>query len=421
MRDGKEVSSLKTGETGWIVVNQTPFYAESGGQQGDTGRFVGAAGEAAITDVQKMVGDLHAHHAKVDKGELKLGDDLVMTIDPIRRAQLRAHHSATHLLHEALRRRLGTHVSQKGSLVAPDRLRFDISHSKPVSAEELRAIEDEVNDRIRHNSPVETRLMTPDEAIAAGADGAVRREVRRGSARALDGGRSRQGGRREVFGRALRRHPRRGAPATSALFRIVGEGAVSSGVRRIEALAGAAAEAYVRHQADLLAEAAATLKTRPEDLPARLAALVEGQRRIERELSDARKALALAGGDSGAGNAPADETRDIGGVRMIGRVLNGVPGKDLKGMADEFKKKMGSGVVALIGIEDGKASAVVGVTDDLAKTFSAVELVKAGVAALGGKGGGGRPDMAQGGGPDAAKASDALRAIEAAVGAAGAK
>ncbi|MDP1966321.1 MAG: DHHA1 domain-containing protein, partial [Reyranella sp.] len=203
--------------------------------------------------------------------------------------------------------------------------------------------------------------------------------------------------------------------------KIVGEGAVSSGVRRIEALAGAAAEAYVRHQADLLAEAAATLKTRPEDLPARLATLVEGQRRIERELSDARKALALAGSDANAGNAAADEMRDVGGVKMIGRVLNGVPGKDLKGMADEFKKKLGSGVVALIGIEDGKASAVVGVTDELSKSLSAVELVKAGVAALGGKGGGGRADMAQGGGPDASKASDALRAIEAAVDAAGAK
>ena len=420
VRDGKEVASLKAGETGWIVVNQTPFYAESGGQQGDTGRFVGAAGEATITDVQKMVGDLHAHHAKVDKGELKLGDDLVMTIDPIRRAQLRAHHSATHLLHEALRRRLGTHVSQKGSLVAPDRLRFDISHSKPVSAEELRAIEDEVNDRIRHNSPVETRLMTPDEAIAAGAMALFGEkygeEVR---VLSMGGDPDKAGGEKYSVELCGGTHARR--TGDIGLFRIVGEGAVSSGVRRIEALAGAAAEAYVRHQADLLAEAAATLKTRPEDLPARLAALVEGQRRIERELSDARKALALAGADSGAGNAPADETRDIGGVRMIGRVLNGVPGKDLKGMADEFKKKMGSGVVALIGIEDGKASAVVGVTEDLAKTFSAVELVKAGVAALGGKGGGGRPDMAQGGGPDAAKASDALRAIEAAVGAAGAK
>jgi alanyl-tRNA synthetase len=422
--DGKEVPALKAGQTGWIVTNQTPFYAESGGQQGDTGRVVSGAGEATIADVQKMVGDLHAHHATVDKGEFKVGDDLVMTIDPIRRAQLRAHHSATHLLHEALRRHLGTHVSQKGSLVAPDRLRFDISHSKPVSAEELRAIEDEVNDRIRHNSAVETRLMTPDEAIAAGAMALFGEkygeEVRVLSMGGHGGGDAdKEGGEKYSVELCGGTHARR--TGDIGLFKIVAEGAVSSGVRRIEALAGAAAETYVRHQADLLAEAAATLKTRPEDLPARLAALVDGQRRIERELSDARKALALAGSDGGAGGGAADETRDIGGVRMIGRVLNGVPGKDLKGMADEFKKKLGSGVVALIGIEDGKASAVVGVTDDLAKAYSAVDLVKAGVAALGGKGGGGRPDMAQGGGPDAAKASDALRAIEAAVGAAGPK
>jgi len=418
--DGKEVPSLRAGQTGWVITNQTPFYAESGGQQGDTGRLVSGANAASVADVQKMVGDLHVHHATIEKGELKVGDDLVMTIDPIRRAQLRAHHSATHLLHEALRRHLGQHVTQKGSLVAPDRLRFDISHTKPVSAGELRAIEDEVNDRIRHNSAVETRLMTPDEAIAAGAMALFGEkygeEVR---VLSMGGDATVEGGEKYSVELCGGTHARR--TGDIGLFKIVGEGAVSSGVRRIEALAGAAAEAYVRHQADLLIEAAATLKTRPEDLPARLAVLVDGQRRIERELSDARKALALAGSDAGAGNAPADEMRDIGGVKMIGRVLNGVPGKDLKGMADEFKKKLGSGVVALIGIEDGKASAVVGVTDELSKSLSAVELVKAGVAALGGKGGGGRPDMAQGGGPDTAKASDALRAIEAAVGAAGAK
>ena len=389
--DGKEVPSLRAGQTGWVITNQTPFYAESGGQQGDTGRLVSGANAASVADVQKMVGDLHVHHATIEKGELKVGDDLVMTIDPIRRAQLRAHHSATHLLHEALRRHLGQHVTQKGSLVAPDRLRFDISHTKPVSAGELRAIEDEVNDRIRHNSAVETRLMTPDEAIAAGAMALFGEkygeEVR---VLSMGGDATVEGGEKYSVELCGGTHARR--TGDIGLFKIVGEGAVSSGVRRIEALAGAAAEAYVRHQADLLIEAAATLKTRPEDLPARLAALVDGQRRIERELSDARKALALAGSDAGAGNAPADEMRDIGGVKMIGRVLNGVPGKDLKGMADEFKKKLGSGVVALIGIEDGKASAVVGVTDELSRSLSAVELVKAGVAALGGKGGGGRPD-----------------------------
>ena len=409
--DGKEVSSLKANQTGWIITNQTPFYAESGGQQGDQGQLVSGANQGDVLDVQKMVGDLHAHHTKVAKGELKVGDDLVMTVDPIRRAQLRAHHSATHLLHEALRRHLGEHVTQKGSLVAPDRLRFDISHTKAISAEELKRIEDEVNDRIRHNSAVLTRLMTPEEAIAAGAM-ALFGEKYGEEVRVLSMG-SDEGGDKYSVELCGGTHARR--TGDIGLFKIVGEGAVSAGVRRIEALAGHAAEAHVRHQAELLAEAAATLKVRAEDLPARLAALVEGQRRVERELAEARKALALAGGGGAGGGNAADEVRDVGGVKLIGRVLNGVPGKDLKGMADEFKKKLGSGVVALIGVEDGKASAVVGVTDDLSKTLSAVELVKAGVAALGGKGGGGRADMAQGGGPDAAKAPEALKAIEAAL------
>jgi len=409
--DGKEASSLKSGQTGWLVVNQTPFYAESGGQLGDAGRFVGAGGEAAIADVQKMVGSLHAHHAKIDKGEIKVGDDVVMTVDAIRRAQLRAHHSATHLLHEALRRHLGTHVTQKGSLVAPDRLRFDISHTKPISAEELRKVEDEVNERVRLNSSVDTRLMTPEEAIAAGAM-ALFGEKYGEEVRVLSMG----GAQGEKYSVELCGGTHALRTGDIGLFRIVGEGAVSAGVRRIEAVAGNAAEQHVRHQVDLLNEAAAIMKVRAEDLPTRLAALVDGQRKIERELGEARKALALAGsGGTGGGNA-ADEVRDIGGMKLIGRVLNGVPGKDLKGMADAFKKKLGSGVVALIGIEEGKASAVVGVTDDLAKTVNAVDLVKAAVAALGGKGGGGRPDMAQGGGPDADKADDALKAIEAALG-----
>jgi alanyl-tRNA synthetase len=406
--DGKETTVLKPGRKGWLIVNQTPFYGESGGQQGDIGRFVAAGGEAAIHDVQKMVGDLWIHHADVEKGEIKVGDDVVMTVDPIRRAQLRAHHSATHLLHEALRRHLGKHVTQKGSLVAPDRLRFDISHTKPISAEELRAVEDEVNERIRLNSAVETRLMTPEEAIAAGAM-ALFGEKYGEEVRVLSmGGKDGETYSVELCGgtHALR-------TGDIGLFRIVGEGAVSAGVRRIEAVAGNAAEAHVRHQIDLLNQAASVMKVRAEDLPTRLQALIDGQRRIEKELSDARKALALAG-DGGA--SPADEVREVAGVKMIARVLNGVPGKDLKGMADEYKKKLGSGVVALIGVEDGKASAVVGVTEDLAKSLSAVELVKAGVAKLGGKGGGGRPDMAQGGGPDAAKASEALQAIEAALG-----
>ncbi|OFX03311.1 MAG: alanine--tRNA ligase [Alphaproteobacteria bacterium RIFCSPHIGHO2_12_FULL_66_14] len=405
--DGREVQTLKAGQTGWIVANQTPFYAESGGQQGDTGRLASGTNEATVADVQKMVGDLHAHHAMVGKGELKVGDDLVMTIDPVRRAQLRAHHSATHLLHEALRRHLGKHVSQKGSLVAPDHLRFDVSHTKPVSHDELRRIEDEVNDRIRHNSVVDTHLMTPDEAIATGAM-ALFGEKYGEEVRVLSMG-ANEGGEKYSVELCGGTHARR--TGDIGLFRIVSEGAVSSGVRRIVALAGAAAEAYVRHQADLLAEAAATLKTRPEDLPARLATLVEGQRRIERELSDARKALALAG-SSGVSQA-GDEVREIAGMKLVGRVLNGVPAKDLKGMADELMKKHNSDAVMLVGVADGKAANVATFSSSVvSKGFDAVKVVKAGVSVLGGKGGGGRPDMAQGGGPDIAKADEALKAME---------
>ncbi len=408
--DGKEARQLDAGQNGWIVTNQTPFYGESGGQLGDTGRFAGPSGEAVITDTHKMLGALHIHQAKVEKGTLRIGDDVVMTIDPVRRAQLRAHHSATHLLHEALRRHLGKHVTQKGSHVAPNHLRFDLSHTKAISHEELRLIEDEVNDRIRHNSAVDTHLMTPDEAIAAGAM-ALFGEKYGEEVRVLSMGADEDGEKYsvELCGGT---HARR--TGDIGLFKIVSEGAVSSGVRRIEALAGHAAEAYVRHQADLLAEAAAALKVPPEQLPARLATLVDGQRRIERELSEARKALALAGAASGGGASAADEVREIDGMKLVGRVLNGVPAKDLKGMADELMKKHGPDAVMLVGVADGKAANVASFSSSVvSKGFDARDVVTAGVSVLGGKGGGGRPDMAQGGGPDIARAAEALKAMEA--------
>ena len=408
--DGKEARQLGAGQTGWIVTNQTPFYGESGGQLGDTGRFVGPSGEAVITDTHKMLGALHIHQAKVEKGTLRIGDDVVMTIDPVRRAQLRAHHSATHLLHEALRRHLGKHVTQKGSHVAPNHLRFDISHTKAISHEELRRIEDEVNERIRLNGPVATHLMTPDEAIAAGAM-ALFGEKYGDEVRVLSMGAD-EGGEKYSVELCGGTHARR--TGDIGLFKIVGEGAVSSGVRRIEALAGHAAEAHVRHQADLLAEAAAALKVPPEQLPSRLAALVDGQRRIERELSEARKALALAGSGTAGGAAAVDEVREIDGMKLVGRVLNGVPARDLKGMADELMKKHGPDAVMLVGVADGKAANVASFSPGVvSKGFDAREVVKAGVSVLGGKGGGGRPDMAQGGGPDVARAAEALTAMEA--------
>ena len=405
LAEGKPVQSLAQGESGQVVVNQTPFYGESGGQMGDTGRIATATGgDVAVTDTQKRLGDLHVHNVLVEKGSLKVGDDVVLSVDGRRRSALRAHHSATHLLHEALRRHLGDHVTQKGSLVAPDRLRFDISHSKAIAVDELRAIEDEVNARIRLNTPVDTRLMTPDEAIAAGAM-ALFGEKYGDEVRVLS-----MGGEGEKYSVELcgGTHARR--TGDIGLFKVVGEGAVAAGVRRIEAMAGAAAEAYVREQGDQLARAANALRVRPEELAPRLTAMIDAQRKLDRELGEARKALALAG--SGASKAADSGPKDVGGVKLIARRLDGVPGKDLKGMADDFKKQVGSGVVALVGIEDGKASAVIGVTEDLVARLSAVDLVRAAVTALGGKGGGGRPDMAQAGGPDGAKAGAALSAIE---------
>jgi alanyl-tRNA synthetase len=408
LADGKDVPSLAQGQSGQVVVNQTPFYGESGGQMGDTGRIATASGgDIAVTDTLKKLGDLHVHNVRVEKGSLTVGDDVVLSVDGARRSALRAHHSATHLLHEALRRHLGDHVTQKGSLVAPDRLRFDISHSKAVAADELRAVEDEVNARIRLNTPVDTRLMTPDEAIAAGAM-ALFGEKYGEEVRVLS-----MGGEGEKYSVELcgGTHARR--TGDIGLFKIVGEGAVAAGVRRIEAMAGAAAEAYVREQGDQLAKAAGALRVRPDELAARLTAMMDAQRKLDRELGEARKALALAGG--GQNKAADSGPKDVGGVKLIARRLDGVPGKDLKGMADDFKKQVGSGVVALVGVEDGKASAVIGVTEDLIGRLSAVDLVRAAVTALGGKGGGGRPDMAQGGGPDAARADAALLAVEAAI------
>ncbi|MBX3501809.1 MAG: alanine--tRNA ligase [Alphaproteobacteria bacterium] len=409
LADGQEVQSLAQGQSGQAVVNQTPFYGESGGQMGDTGRIATAGGgDIAVTDTLKKLGDLHVHNVLVEKGTLNVGDDVVLSVDGRRRSALRAHHSATHLLHEALRRHLGDHVTQKGSLVAPDRLRFDISHGKAIAFDELRAIEDEVNARIRLNTPVDTRLMTPDEAIAAGAM-ALFGEKYGEEVRVLS-----MGGEGEKYSVELcgGTHARR--TGDIGLFKIVGEGAVAAGVRRIEAMAGAAAEAYVRDQGDQLAKAANALRVRPDEVAPRLMAMIDSQRKLERELGEARKALALAG--SGSASKAADSgPKEVGGVKLIARRLDGVPGKDLKGMADDFKKQVGSGVVALVGVEDGKASAVIGVTDDLVARLSAVELVRAAVAALGGKGGGGRPDMAQGGGPDAAQADAALQAVEAAI------
>ena len=414
--EGKEVEQAEAGTAVQILLNQTPFYGESGGQMGDSGALFAAAEasgggiEIAVSDTQKQAGDLHVHHGTVTRGTLRLGQALELRVDGTRRAQLRAHHSATHLLHEALRRRLGEHVTQKGSLVAPDRLRFDISQPKPLSPDDIQAVEQLVNARVRANAEVLTRYMTPEEAIEAGAlalfgekYGDEVRVVSMGGAEATDSS-ERQFSTELCGGTHVRR------TGDIGFFKIVGESALSSGVRRLEALAGEAALAWAERQEALLEEASAALRVAPGKLPERIAGLLEERRKLERELAETRRKLA-----TGEGAAAALEVREVGGVKMVARVLEDVPPKDLKPMADDLKKQVGSGVVTVIAVNEGKASLVVGVTGDLTSTLSAVDLVRAGSAAIGGKGGGGRPDMAQAGGPEGTKAADAVQAIEAAL------
>jgi alanyl-tRNA synthetase len=408
LRDGSPVGEAAAGADIGLIVNQTPFYAESGGQVGDTGTILSAGGaELAVRDTVKKAGELHVHLGRLTHGALKEGDAVELRVDGARRRRLRANHSVTHLLHQALRRRLGAHVTQKGSLVAPDRLRFDFSHPKPLSADDIRAIEAEVNERVRANAQVGTRLLTPDRAVAEGAL-ALFGEKYGDEVRVVSMGGTIDGDDRpfsvELCGGT---HVRR--TGDIGLFKIVGETAIASGVRRIEALTGAAAEAYLAEEEGILHRAAAALRTSPAELPARIGTLVDERRRLERELAEARRALASAG--------PATQSAEkrIGEVAFDGRVVDDVPGRELKSLADDLKRRIGSGIVTVVSRTDGKAAIVVGVTPDLAGRFDAVELVRFGAEALGGKGGGGRADMAQAGGPEAARAQAALSAVERAI------
>ncbi len=391
-----------------VITNQTPFYGESGGQVGDIGTVRSAGGGVVmVRDTQKRADGLFCHVGAVTEGAVTAGETALLEVDHDRRAAIRANHSATHLLHRALRRRLGSHIAQKGSLVAPDRLRFDISHPAAIGPDDLTAVETEVNARILGNSPVTTRLMTPD---AARADGAMALfgekygdEVRVVSMGGTDDDtHENRSYSIELCGGT---HVRR--TGDIGLFKIVAESALAAGVRRIEALTATGARAWLAERERWLNEAAAALRATPAEVPARVAALVEERRKLERELAEARRAAALG---SGGGSAD-DAVRMIDGTSFVGKVLDGIPAKDLKGMADEWKARIGSGIVALIAVNDGKASLVVAVTDDLTGRYSAVALAKLGAQALGGKGGGGRKDMAQAGGPDADQAPAALETI----------
>jgi alanyl-tRNA synthetase len=430
VKDGKEVKSLKAGDEGALVLNQTPFYGESGGQMGDQGIIEGPKGALfRVTDTQKRLGDLFVHFGKVEKGSFKPGTAVVLTVDHKRRTATRANHSATHLLHEALRQVLGTHVAQKGSLVAPDRLRFDFSHTKPMSAEELAAAEDMANAYVVQNSPVTTRLMALEDALETGAMalfgekyGEEVRVVSMGLPGSDPAGLTPSGKpNKSAWSVELCGGTHVGRTGDIGLVKIVAESASAAGVRRIEALTAEGARAYLAQQDQRMRELSGVLRTRPDDVVDRVKALLEERKQLERQLSDAKRQLALGGGtpqrngqDANGAAAQSDVIRAIGDVKLLARAVQGLNPKDLRGLVDDGKRQVGSGVVAIVGItEDGKAGLAVGVTDDLTKRISAVDLVRAGAEALGGKGGGGRPDMAQAGGPDGSKAAAALAAIEA--------
>ncbi|KQQ72664.1 alanine--tRNA ligase [Rhizobium sp. Leaf321] len=415
VKDGKAIDSASSGDAVQIVVSQTPFYGESGGQMGDAGLISTDHAKLEVTDVQKRGEGLFVHIATVTEGTLKAGDAVILAVDHARRSRLRSNHSATHLLHEALREVLGTHVAQKGSLVAPERLRFDVSHPKPMSSEELQVVEDMANAIILQNAQVTTRLMSVDDAIAEGAMALFGEkygdEVRVVSmGKAVDGPKAGKPYSIELCGGT---HVN--ATGDIGLVRILSESAVGAGVRRVEAVTGDAARVYLAEQDERVKTLSGALKVQPGELVSRVEALIDERRKLEKELADAKRRLAMGGGQQGGS---ADDIRDIAGIKFMGKALAGIDAKDLKGLADEGKATLGSGVVTLVGVsEDGKASAVVAVTPDLIGRFSAVDLVRIASAALGGKGGGGRPDMAQAGGPDGAKASEALEAVAAALGA----
>lgn len=405
VKDGVQVDAASAGDELVVLTNQTPFYGESGGQMGDSGTIATLGGaKASVSDTGKPLGRLHAHQAKLEAGTLKVGDTVQLTVDAERRDRIRANHSATHLLHAALRNRLGGHVTQKGSLVAEDRFRFDFSHPKALTPEEIADVEADVNAQIRGNEAVTTRLMTPDDAVAAGAL-ALFGEKYGDEVRVLSMGKATDNHYSvELCGGT---HVR--ALGDIALLKIISESAVSSGVRRIEALTGDAARVWLNSRDEALKAAAAALKTSPDDVPARVAQLAEALKKAERELADAKKALAMGGG--GGATGPAVE--QVGDTAFIAQVVDGLDPKELRGTVDGLKKQVGSGVAMLVAVNDGRASVAVGVTDGVA--HNAVDLVKLAVAALGGQGGGGRPDMAQGGGPDGGAADAAVAAVKAAL------
>lgn len=404
--DGAPVEAAPAGATVDVLLDRTSFYAESGGQAGDTGVIEAGGVESRVLDTQKQAGDLHVHRVEL-AGPLKVGDPVVASVDAAKRTTTRANHSAAHLVHAALHHVLGPHVAQKGQMVDGDRMRFDFSHGGPLTADEIERIEAEVNAVIRQNVPAQTQEMAPQEAIEAGAV-ALFGEKYGDSVRVLTLGESlTEAGKAYSVELCGGTHVAR--TGDIALFKIVSEQGVAAGVRRIEALTGEAARRFLLDQAGVAKALADQFKTPVAEVLARVDALVAERKALEKQLADAKKQLALGGGSGGGAAGP----EDVAGTALIARVLDGVGGKELRGVAEEFKKQLTSGVVALVGTTDGKAAVTVAVTADLTAKFSAADLAKAAVIAMGGQGAGGKPDFAQGGAPDAAKAQGGLDAIKA--------
>ena len=394
-----------------IVVNQTPFYAEAGGQVGDTGTIKTETGRARVTDTKKVAG-VYIHFAEVEEGTLERGQGAELEVEHARRSAIRANHSATHLLHEALREALGDHVAQRGSLNAPDRLRFDFSHNKALSAEEIARVEKDVNDYVRQNTSVETRIMAPDDARALGAQ-ALFGEKYGDEVRVVSMGRAPtgKGVDKDTYSIELCGGTHVARTGDIGAFVLTGESASSAGVRRIEALTGAAAMGELRRREKLMTEVEGLLKVTEQDVLSRLQALLEERKTLAGQVDQLRREIAMSGG-----GAATPEAETVNGVPFFAQALSGVSGRDLPPLIDEHKARLGSGAVLLIADVDGKAAVAAGVTADLTDTVSAVDLVRAAVAELGGKGGGGRPDMAQGGGKDAANADAAIAAAKSVIG-----
>jgi alanyl-tRNA synthetase len=405
--DGAEIAEAQAGRTVFAVFDRTPFYAESGGQAGDLGEIEWAGGKGRVLDTQKQAGDLVVHEVEITEGTLRVGTLVRLAVDAERRLATRSNHSAAHLLHAALHHVLGPAVSQKGQMVDGERMRFDFSHGAPVTPAELDAIEAEVNAVIRQNIPARTEEMAPAEAIEAGAV-ALFGEKYGDKVRVLTLGKALSG--EGAYSIELCGGTHVARTGDIALFKIISEGGVAAGIRRIEALTGESARRWLIEQAGVAKALADQFKVPVSEVPARVEALEAQRRKLEKELGDAKRQLAMGGGGSGGGASAIEE---VGGVKLLARVMDGVGGKDLRPIAEEFKKQVPDGVIALIGVQDGKAAVTVAVTGAAAAKLNAVDLAKAAVQALGGQGAGGRPDFAQGGAPDGARADEGLAAVKA--------